>query len=1818
MDLKHPPEFSGSDFAKYKRSIQMWVKATDVPKEKHGILTAMRCIGPALDFIDSLEMEKIENENGVTYLLEQFESEFAKNQIDDIFDKYAALFSLRRTGSLTEYSQEFKKRVREFTKLTKEVESTPSKVQIPDYLLAMQYLLGANLNHSEHSLIKTVLMTKSRVEEYKLDSVISIATDLLSSRVQDSLSQPTLPKHSTFTEGNEAFALSKKGKGKGKRGKSYNYKPHYHRDEYSRPYGNSQSYSDRSYPQFMQMPDRHNYRSKSRYRSASHSQHRGEFSRPTSDKRNKGKGKHSGKSYKPYVHFADTPSDAPQSEAQFASSFVFAANSNPTLDNSALVSSAILDTACSKCLCSMEWIDRFEDYLQSIDEPREIEWECQSDSFSFADDKNMTTRYVAYLPVRIGDYTDRVKVAVLENTSTPLLMSYSAMQSLGFNLNTGKNTLSSDVCNLSSLPLNRTSSGHPILPLFVPSSQPDKSFDPSMSFSSDQNDNQNTACNGTCEVLVSKEQDLRASFSPNSDSKDISHTYVASRFTGSEADVMKLHKQFGHASSNKLRTMLFRNAKFNPKHVANIEKVLSKCEVCRKCPAPPKRPKIGGWQSVRLNQLVFLDLFYLRDEGKTHLVAHLIDSFSKFSHCEIIPDKTANSVRRVIISWACKTGNYPEEIFCDNGGEFCNRIIYDLCSSYDIMFNTTAPAHAWQNGVNETRTVFKKIRMDFAPEDQPEPREILNDTVRALNSLPVTNTGYSPFFLAFLVQPKFMTFNDNPSPSEAQSPDVFNRHVKNQLIMQERIRQLVVELTSKDKVNEALRKRQNTHSYPVQQGDIVYYYKNGSYHGPFRCIGRDGKLVFIRKGNQVVKTTDYEVMISDEYLMPNEQVFGDSNDLTVQQIEPQQGIPATEASPSFGQSFRDSNFEKSLDTDFTLSSINHRSEHISPAETDAFSPIPQTTDIDILTPDQFYERQQVDLRESSPHSIRHMVLRDEFTRPKDYMKASLPEHNFDTNMQEPLKSQKRHEPKSVIFESPDHKKLRSESSEPIVPSKPVGTACKREEPSSLNLSEPELKKARTKPQTYLEQTQEAVHSQHDIENCPDCDREVNTSMLDIHQELFCPGQKSALKIDVTHQDVTKQDLIDYRTEFDQAIFKEYNSFKCNGVFEEFEISKNQLESYNIVNSRWVLSWKRDDSGNRIAKARLVLKGYQDKQKEWLVVDSPTVSKNAVRILLQYCANVKCKPHLVDLKTAFLQGDPYKTEDHREVYCYPPPELTTESSNSDKLVVWKMVKSAYGLCDAPRVWYQRLSKALLKYGLRQCKYDDCVFVYSNNDVTEGLLAIHVDDLIFGGSQRFIDTLIHNLSQEFDIGNHQVGNFTFCGSRIESHSECITLDQNAYLRSLEPIKTESRDHARELTGNEYSQFRTLLGNLSWLSINSRPDIAFEVNRISMVQNQPTIGDLKALNRVLRDALSRPHSKLRFPASTTRQTSLILMSDAAFGNCPDLVSSQGGHFVFYGEKPSLGNCTNLSIIDWSSKKLRRIAKSTFVAEMLAFSKGIDHAIYLRNLIHDMTGKLLHIHGFTDSNNFLQLLHNSKCPEDKRSRIDLAYLRETLREGEVQTIEYVDTHTNLADILTKKNGTALSFFRDFMDSNRYELNGKTVEVALMVSNEKVSLRPNPTSSKRRNISSVGKPDIGTSHSLEPVRCTAREHPQFANRKRRPQTPNLDPTKFYSERYVHDPQYVEEINSGMGHHRAKQRAHERERAITHKIEQRIDSIRNPTVPCVLTPVSPPQADVQLVSDSNTSDNADDSDYLFSNRRKAKRARKARQLNREKGKFVIQ
>jgi hypothetical protein len=467
----------------------------------------------------------------------------------------------------------------------------------------------------------------------------------------------------------------------------------------------------------------------------------------------------------------------------------------------------------------------------------------------------------------------------------------------------------------------------------------------------------------------------------------------------------------------------------------------------------------------------------------------------------------------------------------------------------------------------------------------------------------------------------------------------------------------------------------------------------------------------------------------------------------------------------------------------------------------------------------------------------------------------------------------------------------------------------------------------------------------------------------------------------------------------EAKLAELDQWKSMGVYEEIE--DNGQECLSL---RWVVKDKLSDEGVQVCKARLCVRGFEEETN--FRTDSPTCSREGIRLFLSTTASRKWKIHSMDVKGAFLQGK----EMQREVFIRPPREAKTQK-------IWKLRKCAYGLADAPRCWYLRIREELLQLGATPSKFDNGIFIF-HSTVTQGIVILHVDDIMWAGNEGTMLPIMNKLKRVFQISHEDEEAFTYIGIHTtQLPNGSITLDQKSYINSIEeiPLAPErARDLTNQLHDKEITALRSVLGQLNWVSNMTRPDISYGVSRISGHIKHATIADIKEANKIVKHVKSET-TLVSFPPLDIESTQVVAFTDSSFNNLED-GGSQGGHVVFLKDKHNR-SCP----ISWRSQRVRRVARSTLAAESLSFADGVDAAAFVSSLAAELQATKWQwpVIGVTDSRSLFDAASTSTQITDRRLRVEISAIRDSKERGELEVI-WTSADNQLADVLTKKGASS------------------------------------------------------------------------------------------------------------------------------------------------------------------------------------------------------
>lgn len=477
-----------------------------------------------------------------------------------------------------------------------------------------------------------------------------------------------------------------------------------------------------------------------------------------------------------------------------------------------------------------------------------------------------------------------------------------------------------------------------------------------------------------------------------------------------------------------------------------------------------------------------------------------------------------------------------------------------------------------------------------------------------------------------------------------------------------------------------------------------------------------------------------------------------------------------------------------------------------------------------------------------------------------------------------------------------------------------------------------------------------------------------------------------------------------------AMQQELAALKANGTWSLQALPLGKKP----VGCKWVYKIKYNSDGTvERYKARLVAKGYnQIEGLDYGETFAPVAKLVTVRLLLAVASTQHWHLHQLDVHNAFLHGDL-----DEDVYMSLPPGFGRKGETR----VCKLHKSLYGLKQASRQWFIKLSTALKQANFIQSKADYSLFVRSQDGKFTALL-VYVDDVILAGNnlQDIEDTKLF-LKDQFklkDLGELKY----FLGIEVARSNKGIALSQRKYaLEILEDVgylgvKPASFPMEQNLSLSKFdgdyisdpSSYRRLVGRLIYLTI-TRPDLAYSVHVLSQFMDKPRVPHLEAAHRVLRYVKQTPGQGILLP--TTSSIQLNAFCDADWARCRDTRRSVTGYCIL------LGN----SLISWKTKKQTTVSRSSAEAEYRSMASTCCEITWLKYILQDLGIKHSHpANLYCDNQAALHIASNPVFHErTKHIEIDCHLIREKVQEGVIKTT-HVSTSHQLADIFTKPLGSS------------------------------------------------------------------------------------------------------------------------------------------------------------------------------------------------------
>ena len=267
---------------------------------------------------------------------------------------------------------------------------------------------------------------------------------------------------------------------------------------------------------------------------------------------------------------------------------------------------------------------------------------------------------------------------------------------------------------------------------------------------------------------------------------------------------------------------------------------------------------------------------------------YFVDLFSRLTRACIIRDENPSTVVKAILNtWVIGKGigpGMPGKFLYDNGTEFNNMHMIDLCEKYSIPISSVTAAYApFSNGSCERNHGITDLMIEKIKEGDPSisDQEALDYSLLAKN-IQTTRKGFSPFQIVYGSNPRIPGIaesNLSGLSSSFESKDV-KKHFERLTLARESF----VKADTDDRLKRALKSRiPKNHNHFYYVGDSVFFKEEGSleWKGPAKVLSVDGKVVFLLYGNKLRRVHITKLALNEREGFHSEDSKASDNENTV-------------------------------------------------------------------------------------------------------------------------------------------------------------------------------------------------------------------------------------------------------------------------------------------------------------------------------------------------------------------------------------------------------------------------------------------------------------------------------------------------------------------------------------------------------------------------------------------------------------------------------------------------------------------------------------------------------------------------------------------------------------------------------------------------------------------------------------------------------------------------------------------------------------------------------------------------------------------------
>ena len=360
-----------------------------------------------------------------------------------------------------------------------------------------------------------------------------------------------------------------------------------------------------------------------------------------------------------------------------------------------------------------------------------------------------------------------------------------------------------------------------------------------------------------------------------------------------------------------------------------------------------------------------------------------------------------------------------------------------------------------------------------------------------------------------------------------------------------------------------------------------------------------------------------------------------------------------------------------------------------------------------------------------------------------------------------------------------------------------------------------------------------------------------------------------------------------------------------------------------------------------------------------------------------------------------------------------------------------LRVAYGLSEAPRLWYLRARELLVEAGFEELTMAKASFIKrSPKKEVIAILCLHVDDGLLVTDRAYTKQIKKSIDDRFAIKewkNLEETAETFLGVKTTYKNGSFTDDTTEYIGLLESAPEETSSNV-PLEGKQLSAYRRIIMQLRWPAHHVLPEFLYRVSEMAQRVGQATGGDLKHANKILhqmKEVAIQGKARTVIPP-LHGQPLLVSFFDASLGSSKN-GQAQQGELHLLTTTDAYHKITPVCILEYHSNRIKRVVRSSLAAEGCAMSSSGDRQLFTRVLMDAFLFGRIDIGAnwrreiqtpgclITDAKGLHGHLHKTGgIATERQAALDMMLMKQLI-EDEVVGLRWTPTWRQLADPLTK-----------------------------------------------------------------------------------------------------------------------------------------------------------------------------------------------------------